>query len=79
MVMCKYETTNLNSNRTIISRAGMGEANLSVSPSLSFYLKGLILFSSWEMTAPVSRQESVPDSFRLFLTLQDISWIFPYI
>ena len=46
MVMCKYETTNLNSNRTIISRAGMGEANLSISPSLSFYLKGLILFSS---------------------------------
>ena len=48
-------------------------------PLTSCFVLRLILFSSWENTAPAHWQESVPVGFRIFSTLQNISWIFPYI
>ena len=78
MIMYKYETTDLNSLRAIISRAGIGEASLSISPYLltpSFVLGSSFYFLLEKMQCTLLSKK-VPDRYRIFLTPEDISWIF---
>lgn len=66
MIMCKYETTNLNSLRAIISRVGIGEAslsNISLPPVLS--LESHFIFF-WRIHTPCPLARRFPDRYRLF-------------
>ena len=44
VIVCKYGTANLYSNRAIIFRVGVGETSRSIPPHFQYYLGGLFHF-----------------------------------